>query len=120
VSGSHGGPLRSSTRREKPLAWLGADTLSQGLISSVATTFNTPYTLGGPSSTVFAWMLGSIMNLTLGAAIGEIVSAYVSGLLRVSLRRSHLRSPRLAVSTLPPVFSCRRAGVPLSPGSRAG
>ena len=86
----------------------------------MATTFNTPYTLGGPSSTVFAWMLGSIMNLTLGAAIGEIVSAYVSDLLRVSLRRSRLHSPRLAVSTLLPAFSCRRAGVPLSPGSRAG
>lgn len=49
-----------------------------GLISSVATTFNTPFYYGGPATTVWAWFLGSVMNLTLGAAIAEIVSAYPS------------------------------------------
>ncbi|PWN35960.1 amino acid transporter [Meira miltonrushii] len=49
-----------------------------GLISSVATTFNTPFQYGGPATTVWAWFLGSVMNLTLGASIAEIVSAYPS------------------------------------------
>lgn len=50
-----------------------------GLISSVATTFNTPFAYAaGPVSVVWAWFLGSIMNMTLGAAIGELVSAYPS------------------------------------------
>lgn len=49
-----------------------------GLISSVATTFNTPFYYGGPATTVWAWFLGSVMNLTLGASIAEIVSAYPS------------------------------------------
>lgn len=52
--------------------------LPQGLISSVATTFNTPFTLGGPATTVWSWFLGSVMNLSLGAAIAELVSAYPS------------------------------------------
>lgn len=50
-----------------------------GLISSVATTFNTPFAYaGGPACVVWAWFLGSVMNLTLGSAIGELVSAYPS------------------------------------------
>lgn len=49
-----------------------------GLISSVATTFNTPFEFGGPATTIWAWFLGSLMNITLGAAIAEIVSAYPS------------------------------------------
>ncbi|UZJ52869.1 hypothetical protein CBS101457_002189 [Exobasidium rhododendri] len=49
-----------------------------GLISSVATTFNTPFSYGGPATTVWSWALGSIMNITLGAAIAELVSAYPS------------------------------------------
>ncbi|KAK0523767.1 polyamine transporter tpo5 [Tilletia horrida] len=49
-----------------------------GLVSSVATTFNSPFTLGGPASAVWTWFMGSIFNFTLGVAIGELVSAYPS------------------------------------------
>lgn len=49
-----------------------------GLISSVTTTFNTPFSYGGPATTVWAWFLGSVMNVSLGAAIAELVSAYPS------------------------------------------
>lgn len=49
-----------------------------GLVSSVATTFNSPFTLGGPASTVWCWFMGSCFNLTLGTAIAELVSAYPS------------------------------------------
>ena len=38
-----------------------------GLCSSVATTFNTPFTLGGPSSVTWCWILGAAMCFTLGA-----------------------------------------------------
>ncbi|KAJ7584947.1 APC amino acid permease [Mycena floridula] len=47
-----------------------------GLCSSIATTFNTPLLLGGPSSVVWCWILGACMCFTLGASIAEIVSAY--------------------------------------------
>jgi amino acid transporter len=47
-----------------------------GVCSSIATTFNSPLTLGGPSSVVWAWILGSVMCFTLGSSIAEIVSAY--------------------------------------------
>ncbi|KAF6750758.1 APC amino acid permease [Ephemerocybe angulata] len=47
-----------------------------GLCSSIATTFNTPLTLGGPASVVWCWILGACMCFTLGASIAEIVSAY--------------------------------------------
>ncbi|PFH47069.1 hypothetical protein AMATHDRAFT_68499 [Amanita thiersii Skay4041] len=47
-----------------------------GLCSSIATTFNTPLTLGGPATVVWCWILGSVMCFTLGASIAEIVSAY--------------------------------------------
>ncbi|KAF8154125.1 APC amino acid permease [Crassisporium funariophilum] len=47
-----------------------------GLCSSIATTFNTPLLLGGPSSVVWCWILGATMCFTLGASIAEIVSAY--------------------------------------------
>lgn len=47
-----------------------------GVCSSIATTFNTPLLLGGPSSVVWCWILGSTMCFTLGTSIAEIVSAY--------------------------------------------
>jgi len=47
-----------------------------GLVSSVATTFNTPLLTGGPASVVWCWILGATMCLTLGASIAEIVSAF--------------------------------------------
>ncbi|KAF8622286.1 hypothetical protein AX15_007151 [Amanita polypyramis BW_CC] len=47
-----------------------------GVCSSIATTFNTPLTLGGPSSVVWCWILGATMCFTLGSSIAEIVSAY--------------------------------------------
>ncbi|KAL7417927.1 APC amino acid permease [Mrakia frigida] len=47
-----------------------------GMCSSIATTFNTPLLLGGPASVVWCWFMGSIFNLSLGASIAEIVSAY--------------------------------------------
>jgi len=47
-----------------------------GLVSSVATTFNTPLLTGGPASVVWCWILGACMCLTLGASIAEIVSAF--------------------------------------------
>ncbi|PWN46636.1 amino acid transporter [Violaceomyces palustris] len=49
-----------------------------GLVSSVATTFNSPFTLGGPASTVWTWFIGSCFNMTLGCSIAELVSAYPS------------------------------------------
>ncbi|TDL26914.1 APC amino acid permease [Rickenella mellea] len=47
-----------------------------GLVSSIATTFNTPLLLGGPASVVWCWILGASMCFTLGASIAEIVSAF--------------------------------------------
>ncbi|KAI0092332.1 APC amino acid permease [Irpex rosettiformis] len=47
-----------------------------GLCSSVATTFNTPLLIGGPSSVTWCWILGSCMSLTLGTSIAEITSAF--------------------------------------------
>ncbi|KDR78351.1 hypothetical protein GALMADRAFT_245494 [Galerina marginata CBS 339.88] len=47
-----------------------------GLCSSIATTFNTPLLLGGPSSVVWCWILGACMCFTLGSSIAEIVSAF--------------------------------------------
>ncbi|KAI0092325.1 amino acid permease [Irpex rosettiformis] len=47
-----------------------------GLCSSIATTFNTPLLVGGPSSVVWCWILGATMCFTLGASIAEIVSAF--------------------------------------------
>lgn len=57
-----------------------------GLISSVITTFNTPFDSGGAPSVIWTWFMGSIFNMTLGVAIGELVSAYPScgGLYSVS------------------------------------
>ncbi|CED83366.1 apc amino acid permease [Phaffia rhodozyma] len=49
---------------------------SQGMSSSIATTFNIPLQSGGPASVVWCWAMGSVMNMTLGASIAEIVSAY--------------------------------------------
>ncbi|CAL1698314.1 unnamed protein product [Somion occarium] len=47
-----------------------------GLCSSIATTFNTPLTLGGPASVTWCWILGAVMCFTLGSSIAEIVSAF--------------------------------------------
>ncbi|KAF8317854.1 amino acid permease [Clavulina sp. PMI_390] len=47
-----------------------------GMCSSIATTFNTPLLLGGPSAVVWCWILGSCMCFTLGTSIAEIVSAF--------------------------------------------
>ncbi|ORY24059.1 amino acid/polyamine transporter I [Naematelia encephala] len=47
-----------------------------GMTASIATTFTTPLTLGGLASVVWCWLIGSIMNMSLGASIAEIVSAY--------------------------------------------
>ncbi|KAK4051529.1 polyamine transporter tpo5 [Microbotryomycetes sp. JL201] len=47
-----------------------------GVASSAATTFNTPFLLGGPASVVWCWFLGTLMCFCLGTAIAEIVSAY--------------------------------------------
>nr|XP_031858496.1 uncharacterized protein CI109_006141 [Kwoniella shandongensis]KAA5525568.1 hypothetical protein CI109_006141 [Kwoniella shandongensis] len=47
-----------------------------GMTASIATTFTTPLSLGGVASVVWCWLAGSIMNLSLGASIAEIVSAY--------------------------------------------
>ncbi|KAI0684049.1 amino acid permease-domain-containing protein [Cytidiella melzeri] len=47
-----------------------------GLCSSVATTFNSPLLIGGPSTVTWCWILGSCMSLTLGTSIAEIVSAF--------------------------------------------
>ncbi|SPC67487.1 related to amino-acid permease 2 [Ustilago sp. UG-2017b] len=49
-----------------------------GLVSSVATTFNSPFTLSGPAATVWTWFIGSCFNMTLGLSIAELVSAYPS------------------------------------------
>ncbi|WFD00665.1 polyamine transporter tpo5 [Malassezia yamatoensis] len=49
-----------------------------GLVSSIATTFNTPFVYGGPATTVWAWLMGSCFNLALGTAIAELVSSYPS------------------------------------------
>lgn len=50
-----------------------------GLVSSIATTFNSPFIYGGGyASTVWAWFMGSVMNMFLGTAIAELVSAYPS------------------------------------------
>ncbi|KAF7373507.1 APC amino acid permease [Mycena sanguinolenta] len=51
-----------------------------GLCSSIATTFNTPLLAGGPSSVVWAWILGACMCFTLGSSIAEIVGWVVGWL----------------------------------------
>ncbi|KAG8835935.1 hypothetical protein FRC17_000020 [Serendipita sp. 399] len=47
-----------------------------GMCSSISTTFDTPYVLGGPAAVVWCWILGSTMCFTLGCSIAEIISAY--------------------------------------------
>ncbi|GAA6015215.1 hypothetical protein JCM10207_003645 [Rhodosporidiobolus poonsookiae] len=47
-----------------------------GVASSVVTTFNTPFSLGGPASVVWCWFLGTFMCFCLGTSIAELVSAY--------------------------------------------
>ncbi|BGP03776.1 polyamine transporter tpo5 [Rhodotorula toruloides] len=47
-----------------------------GVASSVVTTFNTPFTLGGPASVVWCWFIGACFNFCLGTSIAELVSAY--------------------------------------------
>ncbi|KAG5646187.1 hypothetical protein DXG03_004240 [Asterophora parasitica] len=68
---------KPSFRREfSNLATISFAFSIMGLCSSIATTFNTPLTLGGPASVVWCWILGATMCFTLGASIAEIVSAY--------------------------------------------
>lgn len=57
-----------------------------GLISSVITTFNTPFTTGGGPATIWTWLMGSCFNFCLGLSIAELVSAFPScgGLYSVS------------------------------------
>ncbi|OCF31661.1 amino acid permease [Kwoniella heveanensis BCC8398] len=47
-----------------------------GMTASIATTFTTPLSLGGLASVVWCWLIGAILNISLGASIAEIVSAY--------------------------------------------
>ena len=47
-----------------------------GVASSVATTFGTPFFLGGPAAVVWCWFIGSMMCMCLGTSIAELVSAY--------------------------------------------
>ncbi|KAE8212847.1 hypothetical protein CF327_g3555 [Tilletia walkeri] len=69
---------KSEFKREfKSLSTISFAFSIMGLVSSVATTFNLPF-LAGPASAVWTWFIGSIFNMTLGMAIGELVSAYPS------------------------------------------
>lgn len=96
-----------------------------GMCSSIATTFNTPLALGGPSSVVWCWFMGSILNISLGASIAEIVSAYpTSGgkwhiLLPVPLvsRRKYSRKFALTTNTTttPPPHSHSQSHSVISP-----
>ncbi|KAF8512942.1 APC amino acid permease [Hysterangium stoloniferum] len=70
------GYVPSFKREFSNLATISFAFAIMGLCSSVATTFNTPLLLGGPSSVVWCWIIGSSMCFTLGASIAEIVSAY--------------------------------------------
>ncbi|KAI0339089.1 APC amino acid permease [Trametopsis cervina] len=70
------GYKNSFTREFTNLATISFAFSIMGLCSSVATTFNTPLLIGGPSSVTWCWILGSAMSLTLGTSIAEIVSAY--------------------------------------------
>ncbi|KAL9936168.1 hypothetical protein V8E36_005010 [Tilletia maclaganii] len=71
--------VKSEFAREfKSLSTISFAFSIMGLISSVATTFNAPFTLGGPASAVWTWFMGSIFNFALGVSIGELVSAYPS------------------------------------------
>ncbi|KAI0078389.1 APC amino acid permease [Panus rudis PR-1116 ss-1] len=45
-----------------------------GLCSSIATTFNTPLLLGGPSSVTWCWILGACMCFTLGISILHVIA----------------------------------------------
>lgn len=47
-----------------------------GMCSSISTTFDTPFYLGGPAAVVWCWILGASMCFTLGCSIAEIISAY--------------------------------------------
>ncbi|GAA5982500.1 hypothetical protein JCM10908_006674 [Rhodotorula pacifica] len=47
-----------------------------GVASSVVSTYNTPFTLGGPAAVVWCWFIGTIMCFCLGTAIAELVSAF--------------------------------------------
>ena len=67
------------SREFKSLSTISFAFSIMGLVSSVATTFNTPFLFGGgPASTVWAWFMGSCFNLCLATSIAEIISAYPS------------------------------------------
>lgn len=70
------GYIPSFKREFSNLATISFAFSIMGLCSSVATTFNTPLLLGGPSSVTWCWILGATMCFTLGSSIAEIVSAF--------------------------------------------
>ncbi|KAF9649526.1 APC amino acid permease [Thelephora ganbajun] len=70
------GYIPSFKREFSNLATISFAFSIMGLCSSVATTFNTPLSLGGPSSVTWCWILGATMCFTLGSSIAEIVSAF--------------------------------------------
>lgn len=47
-----------------------------GMSASIAVTFTTPLTLGGPAAVVWCWAIGAFFAMFIGAAIAELVSAY--------------------------------------------
>ncbi|KAF8331863.1 APC amino acid permease [Cantharellus anzutake] len=59
-----------------------------GVCSSIAMTFNTPLTLGGPAAAQWCWLIGGFMCFTLGTSIAELVSAFptAGGLYTASAR----------------------------------
>ncbi|KAF8512146.1 amino acid/polyamine transporter I [Hysterangium stoloniferum] len=47
-----------------------------GCAATIASTVNTPLLLGGPATTIWAWLLGAVGCLALAASVSELVSAY--------------------------------------------
>ncbi|KZT40899.1 amino acid transporter [Sistotremastrum suecicum HHB10207 ss-3] len=47
-----------------------------GCAATIASTFNNPILLGGPTTAVWAWLLGSVGCLCIAASVSELVSAY--------------------------------------------
>ncbi|KAL7336741.1 amino acid/polyamine transporter I [Rhodotorula toruloides] len=56
-----------------------------GVASSVVTTFNTPFTLGGPASVVWCWFIGACFNFCLGTSIAELAYPTNGGLYSASV-----------------------------------
>ncbi|KAJ5033572.1 uncharacterized protein L3040_008684 [Drepanopeziza brunnea f. sp. 'multigermtubi'] len=47
-----------------------------GVLGSVPATFGSPLALGGPASSVWAWLFGSLMASCISSSVAELVSAY--------------------------------------------